>query len=194
MCSTHSSCSSAQFVEKKTEWKTDAFLTFIFSTQAWVSFNPFYGKSKIMKEVGVGKWWCGARLVILNLVPTGHQQKDCTRHGTNTNSTDPGAVMPSNGFRLQLEPFSMRGLFMQMFFFNVKHPKKDHCHLMDQFLTHIYVSPETSLQLSPFMFSSLSISDLLSARLCFTTDLKVAQKHILCHTDSTCSCCESSQG
>lgn len=193
MCSTHSSCSSAQFVEKKTEWKTDAFLTFIFSTQAWVSFNPFYGKSKIMKEVGVGKWWCGARLVILNLVPTGHQQKDCTRHGTNTNSTDPGAVMPSNGFRLQLEPFSMRGLFMQMFFFNVKHPKKDHCHLMDQFLTHIYVSPETSLQLSPFMFSSLSISDLLSARLCFTTDLKVAQKHILCHTDSTCSCCESSQ-
>lgn len=82
---------------------------------------------------------------------------------------------------------------MQMFFFNVKHPKKDHCHLMDQFLTHIYVSPETSLQLSPFMFSSLSISDLLSARLCFTTDLKVAQKHILCHTDSTCSCCESSQ-
>lgn len=193
MCSTHSSCSSAQFVEKKTEWKTDAFLTFIFSTQAWVSFNPFYGKSKIMKEVGVGKWWCGARLVILNLVPTGHQQKDCTRHGTNTNSTDPGAVMPSNGFRLQLEPFSMRGLFMQMFFFNVKHPKKDHCHLMDQFLTHIYISPETSLQLSPFMFSSLSISDLLSARLCFTTDLKVAQKHILCHTDSTCSCCESSQ-
>lgn len=193
MCSTHSSCSSAQFVEKKTEWKTDAFLTFIFSTQAWVSFNPFYGKSKIMKEVGVGKWWCGARLVILNLVPTGQQQKDCTRHGTNTNSTDPGAVMPSNGFRLQLEPFSMRGLFMQMFFFNVKHPKKDHCHLMDQFLTHIYVSPETSLQLSPFMFSSLSISDLLSARLCFTTDLKVAQKHILCHTDSTCSCCESSQ-
>lgn len=193
MCSTHSSCSSAQFVEKKTEWKTDAFLTFIFSTQAWVSFNPFYGKSKIMKEVGVGKWWCGARLVILNLVPTGHQQKDCTRHGTNTNSTDPGAVMPSNGFRLQLEPFSMRGLFMQMFFFNVKHPKKDHCHLMDQFLTHIYVSPETSLQLSPFMFSSLSISDLLSARLCFTTDLKVAQKHILCHTDSTCSYCESSQ-
>lgn len=193
MCSTHSSCSSAQFVEKKTEWKTDAFLTFIFSTQAWVSFNPFYGKSKIMKEVGVGKWWCGARLVILNLVPTGHQQKDCTRHGTNTNSTDPGAVMPSNGFRLQLEPFSMRGLFMQMFFFNVKHPKKDHCHLMDQFLTHTYVSPETSLQLSPFMFSSLSISDLLSARLCFTTDLKVAQKHILCHTDSTCSCCESSQ-
>lgn len=193
MCSTHSSCSSAQFVEKKTEWKTDAFLTFIFSTQAWVSFNPFYGKSKIMKEVGVGKWWCGARLVILNLVPTGHQQKDCTRHGTNTNSTDPGAVMPSNGFRLQLEPFSMRGLFMQMFFFNVKHPKKDHCHLMDQFLTHIYVSPETSLQLSPFMFSSLSISDLLSARLCFTTDLKVAQKHILCHTDSTCSCCEPSQ-
>lgn len=193
MCSTHSSCSSAQFVEKKTEWKTDAFLTFIFSTQAWVSFNPFYGKSKIMKEVGVGKWWCGARLVILNLVPTGHQQKDCTRHGTNTNSTDPGALMPSNGFRLQLEPFSMRGLFMQMFFFNVKHPKKDHCHLMDQFLTHIYVSPETSLQLSPFMFSSLSISDLLSARLCFTTDLKVAQKHILCHTDSTCSCCESSQ-
>lgn len=193
MCSTHSSCSSAQFVEKKTEWKTDAFLTFIFSTQVWVSFNPFYGKSKIMKEVGVGKWWCGARLVILNLVPTGHQQKDCTRHGTNTNSTDPGAVMPSNGFRLQLEPFSMRGLFMQMFFFNVKHPKKDHCHLMDQFLTHIYVSPETSLQLSPFMFSSLSISDLLSARLCFTTDLKVAQKHILCHTDSTCSCCESSQ-
>lgn len=194
MCWTHSSCSSAQFVEKKTEWKTDAFLTFIFSTQAWVSFNPFYGKSKIMKEVGVGKWWCGARLVILNLVPTGHQQKDCTRHGTNTNSTDPGAVMPSNGFRLQLEPFSMRGLFMQMFFFNVKHPKKDHCHLLDQFLTHIYVSPETSLQLSPFMFSSLSISDLLSARLCFTTDLKVAQKHILCHTDSTCSCCESSQG
>lgn len=193
MCSTHSSCSSAQFVEKKTEWKTDAFLTFIFSTQAWVSFNPFYGKSKIMKEVGVGKWWYGARLVILNLVPTGHQQKDCTRHGTNTNSTDPGAVMPSNGFRLQLEPFSMRGLFMQMFFFNVKHPKKDHCHLMDQFLTHIYVSPETSLQLSPFMFSSLRISDLLSARLCFTTDLKVAQKHILCHTDSTCSCCESSQ-
>lgn len=193
MCWTHSSCSSAQFVEKKTEWKTDAFLTFIFSTQAWVSFNPFYGKSKIMKEVGVGKWWCGARLVILNLVPTGYQQKDCTRHGTNTNSTDPGAVMPSNGFRLQLEPFSMRGLFMQMFFFNVKHPKKDHCHLMDQFLTHIYVSPETSLQLSPFMFSSLSISDLLSARLCFTTDLKVAQKHILCHTDSTCSCCESSQ-
>lgn len=92
MCSTHSSCSSAQSVEKKTEWKTDAFLTFIFSTQAWVSFNPFYGKSKIMKEVGVGKWWCGARLVILNLVPTGHQQRDCTRHGTNTNSTDSGAV------------------------------------------------------------------------------------------------------
>lgn len=161
MCSTHSSCSSAQFVEKKTEWKTDAFLTFIFSTQAWVSFNPFYGKSKIMKEVGVGKWWCGARLVILNLVPTGHQQKDCTRHGTNTNSTDPGAVMPSNGFRLQLEPFSMRGLFMQMFFFNVKHPKKDHCHLMDQFLTHIYVSPETSLQLSP------SCSALWASLTCF---------------------------
>lgn len=124
MCSTHSSCSSAQFVEKKTEWKTDAFLTFIFSTQAWVSFNPFYGKSKIMKEVGVGKWWCGARLVILNLVPTGHQQKACTRHGTNTNSTDPGAVMPSNGFRLQSEPFSMRGLFMQMFFSMSNTPKK----------------------------------------------------------------------
>lgn len=101
--------------------------------------------------------------------------------------------MPSNGFRLQSEPFFMRGLFIQMFFFDVKHPKKDHCHLMDQFLTHIYVSPETRLQLSPIMFSSLCISDMLPARLCFTTDLKVAQKHILCHTDSTCSCCESSQ-
>lgn len=78
-----------------------------------------------------------------------------------TQTADSGAVMPSNDFRLQLEPFVMRGLFMQMFFFDVKHPKKDHCHLMDQFLTHIYISPETSLQLSP------SCSALCASLTCF---------------------------